>query len=482
MATEKNKPTKETGKKKISNEEANSSESKIIPSKKSRSKKDIITDAEPSINDVPAAQTGDTEKAKKVRTSSKKKEETIRSSETKAAAKKKTATKKTIEKSIEEPVTSIKKASTKRRLKKTVSEEASNKATENTYIKNQPSSAVQKITFQLRFHTKFGQQLFITGNHEWFGNNDLDKALPMQYLNAETWMAELPIKPNQLPSEDIVYNYVLISDDGSVNYDWGNDKALRFRNYNKPEILIIDSWNHAGFFENAFYTEPFQNVLLRNNYTSVAQAQPESFTHIFKVKAPLLTKGQAICLLGNADALKNWNVDEPVLLNRKEDEDFWSVKLDLSQASSHVAYKYGVYDVNEKKFVGYEGGNNRLLKIEADENLETIVNDGFAILPDNTWKGAGVAIPVFSLRSEKSFGVGEFTDIKLLVDWAKKAGLKLVQLLPVNDTSATNTWTDSYPYAAISAFALHPMYLNLHSLANDVNKQIVELMKMNACV
>ncbi|MEZ4825588.1 MAG: 4-alpha-glucanotransferase [Bacteroidia bacterium] len=76
------------------------------------------------------------------------------------------------------------------------------------------------------------------------------------------------------------------------------------------------------------------------------------------------------------------------------------------------------------------------------------------------WKAAGVAIPVFSLRSEKSCGVGEFADISLLVDWAVRTGMKLVQILPVNDTVATHTWTDSYPYAAISVFALHPMYLS----------------------
>ena len=88
-------------------------------------------------------------------------------------------------------------------------------------------------------------------------------------------------------------------------------------------------------------------------------------------------------------------------------------------------------------------------------NRQTILNDGFAVLPNNTWKGAGMAIPVFSLRSEKSFGVGEFTDMPLLVDWAKQVGLKMIQLLPINDTTATHSWMDSYPYAAISAFALH---------------------------
>ena len=102
---------------------------------------------------------------------------------------------------------------------------------------------------------------------------------------------------------------------------------------------------------------------------------------------------------------------------------------------------------------------------DAHKKKINILHDGFIHLPNNTWRGAGCAIPVFSLRSKKSFGTGEFTDLKLLVDWALEAGLKLVQILPVNDTTANHTWEDSYPYAAISAFALHPLYLNLEKCA-----------------
>lgn len=95
-------------------------------------------------------------------------------------------------------------------------------------------------------------------------------------------------------------------------------------------------------------------------------------------------------------------------------------------------------------------------------------------MPANTWKGAGVAIPVFSLRSRSSFGIGEFSDIKLLADWAHKTGLKVIQLLPVNDTSATFTKKDSYPYAAISAFALHPVYINLAKVAGKKGTAIIK--------
>jgi 4-alpha-glucanotransferase len=94
----------------------------------------------------------------------------------------------------------------------------------------------------------------------------------------------------------------------------------------------------------------------------------------------------------------------------------------------------------------------------------TIINDIFFQHPGGPWKGTGLAIPVFSLRSKNSFGVGAFSDIRLLVDWAKSLGMKMVQILPINDTSATMSWKDSYPYAAISVFALHPQYLDLEQL------------------
>ena len=98
-------------------------------------------------------------------------------------------------------------------------------------------------------------------------------------------------------------------------------------------------------------------------------------------------------------------------------------------------------------------------------------------MPPPSWKGAGIAIPVFSLRSNKGFGVGEFTDIMLLVDWAKQTGLKMIQILPINDTTSTHSWQDSYPYSAISAFALHPLYINLETVAGAGNKSIIRSLR-----
>jgi 4-alpha-glucanotransferase len=241
-------------------------------------------------------------------------------------------------------------------------------------------------------------------------------------------------------------------------------------------VLITDAWNHAGYFENAFYTEPFQNVLLKKNYTAVKVKEPKNFTHIFRVKTPLLAKGQTVCLLGASKETSEWNEAAPILLSSKQGDLFYSVSLDLSHVDLPLVYKYGVYDTENKKFIRYEDGNNRLLyhAHAAAQNKITVINDGFVRLPSASWKGAGVSIPVFSLRSKEGWGVGKFGDLKLLVDWAKKTGLQLIQILPVNDTSATDTWADSYPYAAISAFALHPMYLNIHDVVTKANKHLLD--------
>lgn len=337
------------------------------------------------------------------------------------------------------------------------------------------SDVVKKlvISFQLHFHTTYGESLFITGNHELLGNNDLDKALPMQYFNEENWTAVLEIPTDTISENEIVYNYVFRNQDGTVEVDWGQDKRLNLNAITREQLFISDTWNHAGNFENAFYTEPFRNVLLKNNFTEVPTTTPKNTTHIFKIKAPLLEKGQTIFILGSTKEMGGWNESKAILLGRKEDDDWFTIKLDLSKAHFPLVYKYGVAEVSTRKIIRYEGGNNRFLYDSVGDNKLSIINDGLAILPANTWKGAGLAIPVFSLRSADSWGIGEFTDMQLLTQWAVRTGLKLIQILPINDSTANHTWLDSYPYAAISAFALHPMYCNPAKMADNENLSLL---------
>ena len=330
-----------------------------------------------------------------------------------------------------------------------------------------------RFIFKLRFYTHPGQSLWLTGDHQVLGNGKPEGALPLRYLNAEFWEAVLELPADSAPDAGTVYNYILRNADGSLIQDWGRDRVIDPASFDGSEILIIDSWNEASFAENAFYTEPFKEVLLRENITRAPALLSAEATHTFKAKSPLLAKGEILCVLGSGTKLANWNTQAPVLMCRAAGEDFFNAQVDLSGQSFPIEYKYGVYDLERKSFVRYEESDNRILGDAGSAERRVIVNDGFARLPLNPWRGVGVAIPVFSLRTEKSFGVGEFSDLKALVDWCTRVGLKLIQILPINDTSATHTWVDSYPYSSISAFALHPIYLNLSQLVSATNTKLL---------
>ncbi|HVE61184.1 MAG TPA: 4-alpha-glucanotransferase, partial [Chitinophagaceae bacterium] len=315
-----------------------------------------------------------------------------------------------------------------------------------------------KIDFYLRFHTKYGEKIFITGNTFSLGQGDEKMAMPMQFLNKDFWHVSIEVDPAD--QEILRYQYVYKNDKEEYLKEGEKQRIIELKDI-KQNLTLIDTWNSNSEIANVFYTAPFKKVFL-NHSNPPKRKSPKSHTHIFKIKGPLLKEKECVCLTGSAEQLHHWNTKKPALLE-KEGE-WWTVKLDLSKELFPISYKYGVYDYKKSTFVNYEAGDNRML-ISKTPDTFTVLHDGFINLPYNTWKGAGIAIPVFSLRSNNSFGVGEFTDIKMLVDWASKTGLKLIQLLPVNDTSASFTQEDSYPYAAISAYALHPIYINLEQVA-----------------
>jgi 4-alpha-glucanotransferase len=328
-----------------------------------------------------------------------------------------------------------------------------------------------RLQFYIRYSTSFGQSLWISANGE-LGTDLIDKAIPMTYMNEEFWFAEIKISKDTTAL--FKYKYILKHEDGEIVPEFGNDRSVEFPEHGIKEIQVLDTWNHAGEFENAFYSAPFTDILLKQDEGKAKSVSEKNITHIFKVKAPLLQKNEIICFAGNIDLLGNWSTEKPVLFSKEGN--WWVCKLDLSDENFPVAYKYGTYNKKDKKFIHFESGDNRLLYGDASKKKLTVLHDGFARFPNSTWKGTGVAIPVFSLRSKKSFGVGEFSDLKLLADWAHATGLKLIQILPVNDTTATYGWADSYPYAAISAFALHPVYINLEKTAGKKQAAKIKLL------
>jgi 4-alpha-glucanotransferase len=328
------------------------------------------------------------------------------------------------------------------------------------------------LHFYLRFSTQYGQAIFISGNTEALGNDDPQKAMPIQYLNEEYWHGVLNIEDDE-PIVALRYKYILRDANGEV-IEWGDDRVLEPGNTKAAEWVMIDTWNHAGNPVNTFFTQPFQEVLLSGKTTS-RQKLPKTFTHEFRVKAPLLQDHEVICMTGSGNLLGEWQTETPHLAVRVDN--WWVIRLNLAKEKFPIAYKYGVYNTNTETFTQFEGGNNRILMGEVARKTITIIHDGFAQLSPPSWRGAGVAIPVFSLRTKNGFGTGEFADIRQLVDWAHATGLKLIQLLPINDTTAHHSEKDSYPYAAISAFALHPLYLNLDKVAGKEHADLIKSLR-----
>ena len=127
---------------------------------------------------------------------------------------------------------------------------------------------------------------------------------------------------------------------------------------------------------------------------------------------------------------------------------------------------------NETDSPMWEPGANRSIEIlEMDANEVVVYELPQAYFTIYPWKGAGTVVPIFSLRSEGSFGVGDFGDLKMMIDWVSKTEQRFLQVLPINDTNITHTWQDSYPYNSISIYALHPQYTDFRQLPEIKDKE-----------
>ncbi|MCH9625159.1 MAG: 4-alpha-glucanotransferase [Chlamydiales bacterium] len=91
----------------------------------------------------------------------------------------------------------------------------------------------------------------------------------------------------------------------------------------------------------------------------------------------------------------------------------------------------------------------------------------------------GICLPLFSLRSENSCGIGEYLDLIPLIYWCQATGMDIIQLLPLNDTGL-----ETSPYNALSAFALNPVHISLSNLPNieavpDFHKKLEKMRYWN---
>jgi 4-alpha-glucanotransferase len=319
-----------------------------------------------------------------------------------------------------------------------------------------------RIHFSINYFTSWGQNMALSGTLPQLGGGDPAKAVYMNFQWRENWSYELEIKTKE-PFE-FQYKYIIRNSNMLDTFEWGEDRIVSVNPAVTEDLYLYDTWNNPGAIENVFMTSPFQDVLFKDNYENVLPKNIRKYTHIFRVKAPLLKPGEALCIVGNAKALGKWDTTKALLMNH-QDSPWWSIKVDLSkEKSDSVSYKFAIYDLEDKHFKYFENGPDHYAPINHQEGSLTIVSGTFVAVDPTQFHGAGVGIPVFSIRTKQSFGVGDFEDMKLLVDWAKKVGLKLIQVLPLNDTIGTHTDADVLPYAAITAFGFSPLYLNLKAM------------------
>lgn len=319
-----------------------------------------------------------------------------------------------------------------------------------------------KITFNIEYRTNWGEALFLVADTPALGGGDESNGIRMTLTTGSCWNAAVEFAEEEQP---FTYRYIVRAEDGRVKREWGAPHRLML-GINVAEAVIYDRWQDRPLDE-PFYSAAFVNCVTRH----ISKALPQTMAVgdvTFCVSAPMLLPNQTLALSGNVNGLGEWN---PKRARRMDCGEFplWKVNIPAADLSADTQYKFLVLDSGTGDVIAWEGGNNRILGINPQTTVATVVSGMRFINTLPKWKGAGTAIPVFSLRSDKDFGVGDFYDIFKLVDWCVATGQSMIQLLPVNDTTMTHTWTDSYPYNANSTFALHPMYLRIEELGKLAN-------------
>src|SRR5687767_7419325 len=107
-----------------------------------------------------------------------------------------------------------------------------------------------KIHFYLRFRTDFGQRILVTGDIETLGMDSPGSALLLEYHNAEFWRGTIEVNPAEVAK--FRYRYILQNADGYTIPEGGRPRLIDLSKTGIDEIQIIDTWSHAGEYENVF--------------------------------------------------------------------------------------------------------------------------------------------------------------------------------------------------------------------------------------
>lgn len=317
------------------------------------------------------------------------------------------------------------------------------------------------LSFNIEYRTNWGEEVRISGL--------FPESIPLHTTDGIYWTAEVEL---EIPHEGMIinYNYQIEQNGIVIRREWDSfPRSIFLSGTSKKIYRINDCWKNIPE-QSYLYSSAFTEALLAHpKRESIPQSYKKGL--VIKAYAPHINKDYCLAICGNQKSLGHWDPEKAVLMS---DANFpeWQIELDASKLKYPLEYKFILYNKQEKKADCWEKNPNRYL---ADPELKTnetlVISDRYAYFDIPAWKGAGIAIPVFSLKSEKSFGVGDFGDLKRMIDWAVSTHQKVIQILPVNDTTMTHAWIDSYPYNSISIYAFHPMYADLKQMGNLKDKE-----------
>ncbi len=306
-----------------------------------------------------------------------------------------------------------------------------------------------KIQFWLRTLAPHSAQMFLI--------TDNGKEHLMQARNNGMWTIELFI------NKRINYRYQARCDNGKVleecaQHTIGDVTTL-------PALQVVDYWRKPSWID-IFNTNPFK---FRTPVPIATSFEiPQQGEMAFRIYAPHISSRHTLAIVGNWKGMGEWNSKKSIELHRIG-QGYWTGK--VAQEKESLQFSLALKDSESQEVIEQEAHIHELTS-PFDSQAATLISDLAFEGNAARWKGAGTAIPIFSLRSKNDMGVGDLGDLKWLIDWAALTGQKVLQVLPINDTRSTNTWQDSYPYNIISAFAINPIYLCPSMVGELSNKEL----------
>lgn len=311
------------------------------------------------------------------------------------------------------------------------------------------------VQFNIEYKAMFGEQIVVNIQTE-----EGELKLPLETTDGQRWACDWCVES---PEKSYTYYYSVEREGRAVKTEWLMIKHQLDVNAKKAAVYTLyDHWKAMP--EDAYlYSSAFTDCI---NHQAPQEMKPETGSKIVRliVRAPQLRDGERLGVLGADKALGAWDVQK-ILPMTQHTYNEWVADIDATHLEgSHLEFKFVAFR-NAKNDLLWETSMNRtvdLPEMKAGELVSYELDQAFFALYNR--KLAGTQVPVFSLRTRKSAGIGDFGDLKTMIDFVASTGQKVLQLLPINDTTITHTWTDSYPYSCISVFAIHPQYADLHAL------------------